>query len=399
MEVFVARHPIFDGAKQVFGYELEFRSGFEAYYGALAERDTVDLMAFVNFGELTAGKMGFINFPRDLLAIHFPILFSRDSMIAGISAQTEPDKEILSRCGELTDLGYTLAIYDFGPDQLDSPFLDLVKMVEVDFAATPAEKRSTICRQVCDRGIQAIARNLETLEEYDEAVRSGYSYFEGEFFTKPVAKPGKRIAANKLTYMQLIRKVNSPALEYQEVASLIERDVSMTYKLLKFMNSAWFGLRFEVRSVQHALVLLGPKEIRRWVSLVAVRSAGEDKPDELILRSLTRAKAAEQVGQLVGKKKEASELFLMGMFSVIDALTDTPMERALNELPLKEEVKAALLGTDGDYRAIYDVVVSYERGDWDLFSRTAEKLGIEEQVIPELFREALKWASQAFREA
>jgi c-di-GMP-related signal transduction protein len=400
MEVFVARHPVFDEKKDVFGYELEFRSGFEAYYQALeAERDTVDLMAFVNYGELVGGKKGFINFPRNLLAIHFPILFARDSVVAGISCQSETDEAVLSRCGELRDLGYTLAVNDLTPDQLDNPLLKLMHLAEIDFARLSPDDRAAICRRAAERGIKTVARGVGTVEEFDDAVAAGYAYFHGEFFAKPVVKPGRQLAANKLTYMQLIREVNDPALEYEDIASLIERDVSMTYKLLKFMNSAWFGLRFEVRSVRHALVLLGPNEIKRWVSMVAVRNTGENKPDELLLRSLTRAKAAEQVGILTGREKEASELFLMGMFSVIDALTDTPMEKALTDLPLKEQIKAALLGEDGTgYRAIYDAIVGYEKGDWDLFSRSAAELSVDEQEFPELFRDALKWAGQALQE-
>jgi EAL and modified HD-GYP domain-containing signal transduction protein len=240
--------------------------------------------------------------------------------------------------------------------------------------------------------------NVETIAEFNEAISAGYSFFHGEFFSKPQVDPNKEIAANKLTYMQLIREVNSPALSYPEIAALVEQDVSMTYKLLKFMNSAWFGLKFEIRSVRHALVLLGPKEIKRWVSLVAVRNAGDDKPDELLLRSLTRAKAAEQVGALVEMKKEASELFLMGMFSVIDALTDKPMEDVLAELPLKEDIKDALLGGEGTYRNVFDVILSYEQGDWELFSSSAAALQIDEGAVPEIFRTSLKWASHALQE-
>ncbi|MCD6304182.1 MAG: HDOD domain-containing protein [Planctomycetes bacterium] len=399
MEVFVARHPVFDSNKEVYGYELEFRRGFDAYYEALeSEKESVDLMAFVNFSELTDGKKGFVSFSRGLLLINFPVLFDHRAMIATIPGDMKVDEEILARCAELKQLGYTLAVNDFTEHLLGSPFLEYATYVGVDFATVSPEVRRELCERLAGWNVQAIARNLATYEEFDEAVRSGYKHFHGEFFSKPLARPNKKIAANKLTYLQLVKEVNAPSLSYDDIANLIERDVAMTYRLLRFMNSAWFGLRFEVRSVKHALVLLGPKEIRRWATMVAVRNTGDDKPEELLLRSLTRAKAAEQIAELANMPKEAPEMFLMGMFSVIDALTDKPMEEILEKLPLKDQIKQALVGGTGVYRNVYDTVVAYEQGDWDLFSTSAAALGIEEAGIPKIFRSSMKWAGEALRE-
>jgi len=399
MEVFVARHPIFDEHKDVYGYELGFRSGFVTYYEALEkDKSAVDLMAFVNFGELTDGKKGFVKFPRNLLAMGFPVLFSSDAMTAGVPGTIDGDPQILAQCRELKSCGYTLAITDFRHEYLDSPLLEFADIAEIDFPETPAAQRPELCRQLSERGIRSLARQVETSEEFDQAVSWGYSYFHGPFFTKPVTRPDNEIAAGKLTYLRLLREVNSPALSYDEIADLVEQDVALTYKLLRFMNSAWFGLRFEVRSVKHALVLLGPKEIRRWVALAAVRSTGEDKPYELLVRSLTRAKAAEQIALLTDLKNKAPELFLMGMFSLIDALTDNPMSAVLAELPLKEAVKEILLEDSGPYKAIHDTLTSYEQGDWELFSTSVEGLGIDENALPPLFRASTKWANDALAE-
>jgi EAL and modified HD-GYP domain-containing signal transduction protein len=399
MEVFVARHPVFDAQKEVHGYELGFRSGFDEYYQALdADKPDADLMAFVNFGELTDGKKGFVSFSRKLLEINFPVLFDSRSLVAGVSAELDCDEEIVARCGELRGLGYSLAINDFAAGYADSPLLNFANFAMVDFATASEASRQTVPSLLAGRNVQAVARNVETPEQYQEAVAAGYACFHGEFFTKPTVRPKREIAANKLTYLQLVREVNSPSLSYDEISTLVERDVAMTYKLLRFMNSAWFGLRFEIRSVKHALVLLGPKEIRRWISLVAVRSTGDDKPQELLLRSLTRAKAAEQIGVLADMEKESSELFLMGMFSVIDALTDSPMEDILEKLPLKDGIKKALTGGAGAYRSVYDAVLAYEKGDWTAFSESAAALRLDEAQVPEIFRSSLKWASQALKE-
>jgi len=399
MEVFVARHPVFDAQKEVYGYELDFRSGFDSYYEALeSDTSSLDLMAFVNFAELTDGKKGFISFPRNLLLMDFPVLFGSESMITCVPAEVDDDEEILSRCRSLKEFGYPVAIDDFTIAHLEGPLLELADMVRIDFAATTPEQREAIRQQLAAGPVQAVARNVETADEFDQAARWGYSYFHGEFFTKPVVRVDEEISANKLTYLQLLREVNNPALSYDEIAALVEQDVALTYKLLRFMNSAWFGLKFEVSSVKHALVLLGPKEIRRWVSLVAVRSTGDDKPLELLVRSLARAKAAEQIGLAVQMEKEASELFLMGMFSLMDALADKPMKEVLEKLPLKEDIKAALLGGTGAYRNVHQAVVSYEQGQWDRFAAAAEALKLDEQQVPELMRKSTVWARQALQE-
>lgn len=400
MEVFAARRPVFDSGKDVYGYELEFRSGFEPYYEALrTRRDAVDLMAFVSFAELTDGKKGFVNFSRDLLLAEFPILFARDSMVAGVPAPLGGDDEIVDRCRDLKNFGYELAIQGFSRDQLDSPLLDLADIVEVDFARTAVEGRAGICRELAGSGVRTLARQIRTSEDAEQALGWGYDYLEGDFFSKPVPHPGRGIPASKLIYLRLLREVSQTELDYDQIAALIGQDVSMTYRLLRFMNSAWFGLRCEVWSVKHALVLLGPEEVRRWAALLAVRNAAEDKPHELLLCSLTRAKLAEHLGTRAGMGQAAGELFLMGMFSLLDALTDIPLPQVLEELPLNENVKEALLGGDGQFGRIRDIVVHYEKGKWDAFSRAVAELKVPEQDVPEMFRKSLTWASQALRES
>ena len=399
MEVFVARQPIFDKDREVFGYELSFRSGFETYYQALqSDTSDVDLLAYVNFGEWTAGKKGFVSFPKELLLMELPILFPSDATVVVLPEPTDPVDETLQRCRELKDYDYTLAIEGPVARLLDNAYLDVADLAIVDFAKTSVEDRQGVYEQLQAKGKKALAQNVETAEEFSQAAAWGYAYFHGEFFARPVVRADQEIAANKLTYLQLLREVNGAALSYDEIAALVEQDVALTYKLLRFMNSAWFGLKFEVNSVRHALVLLGPKEIKRWVSLVAVRSTGEDKPQELLIRSLTRAKASEQIGMLVGMDNHASELFLMGMFSVMDALADKPMDEILQRLPLSEDIKSALLKGEGAYRDVYRAVLAYERGEWDELANAAGVLKLEETELPELYRSALKWAADALAE-
>jgi len=399
MEPYIAEHPVFGKGMEVVAYELDFRAGFREYcQGLETEGPAADPATFLDFAELTNGKRGVVRFPRDLLMVDFPVLFSKDMMVTGVSADLADDEQVLRRCRFLRDHGYVIAVLGLAPAHVDLPVMELAEYGAVDFSAAPGEHKQAVVSALARRGVQALATNLDTSEAFQEALSLGYTLFEGEFFARPIVRPGREIAPRKLTYLRLLREVNNPALSYDEIATLVEQDVALTYKLLKFMNSAWFGLQFKVSSVKHALVLLGPPEIRRWVSLVAVRSVAEDKPEELLVRSLTRAKGAEQIGWAAGMQREAPELFLMGMLSLMDALTDRPMEDVLAKLPLEEQIKTALLGGTGNYRDVFDAVVAYERGDWNALADLLGRFRIDDQEIPGLMRESLTWAREALHE-
>ena len=243
-----------------------------------------------------------------------------------------------------------------------------------------------------------MAKNIDSDEEFEQAQQWGYSFFHGDFFTKPAPSPDGEIAPTKLGHLKLLAEIGRPTLSYDELADVIQADVALTFKLLRFMNSAWFGFSHEIKSIKHALVLLGPAEIRRWVAMATIQSVGADKPNELLLLSLTRAKVAEGLAGDVELTDASTELFLLGMFSVIDALTDTPMPGVLADLPLADPVKQALLKKDGKYRDILELMLAYEAGQWDAFSDIVAKLGLDEQVIPGLFRSGLKWAHEALAE-
>lgn len=396
MGVFVTRQPVFDSGKDVRGYELLFRAGFDSYYDTLdADKATIDLLAFVDFRELTDGKRGFVSFPRSLLLKEFSAHLSSEMVTVGIPDDVEPDEEVLAMCRKLKAAGCELAMDNFVPARRDSPLLELADIVKVDFTATGVVQRRAICEELIATGVKAMARKVATPQEFDQAVGWGYSYFHGSFFSKPVIQVDKEISASKLVQLRVLNEVNQSELPYDDLEDLIKQDVSLTYKLLRFMNSVWFGLRYEVRSIKHALVLLGPKAVRKWASLVVVGRAASDKPRELLLRSLSRARAGELLAPLIGMAAVAPELFLMGMFSVIDALMDMPMIDVLGRLPLNKSIKGALLAGEGPFGLVLDTIVAYEQGEWERFSSCAQTLGLDEGLVPDLLTTSLQWANHA----
>lgn len=400
-QVSVARQPIFDGAKGVVGYELLFRSGFENYYQSLdADKSSIDVIAnsyfVVGFDDLTGGKKWFINFTRNLLIKGVAALLPREKVVIEVLEDVKPGPEVLDACRTLKSAGYVLAMDDFVLKDQSSPLLDLADIVKVDWTATTPQEREVICPSLLKRGIQVLAEKVETLEEFDQARSCGCGYFQGYFFSKPVIHRGTEIPGNIAAYMRLMEQASKPEISYEEVETLIRQDIALSYKLLRFLNSAWFGLRCKIDSIKHALVLLGPVEFRKWLSLVSLKHLTTDKPEELVLNSMARARVCEQIGSIIGPESRQSELFLTGMFSHIDSLTDMTLEDALARLPLNDDIKRSLMGEPGPLTNVLDTVKSYEQARWHEFAAQAANLPIDEEVVPGIFSDSWKWARDAF---
>ena len=396
MDAFVATHPIFDRLAKVYGYDLAFRSGFDEFYEIATLQDAkVELRLAGNFAELAGHGKAHVAFSRDLLRRKLPALLPAEELTVGMPADLPAEGPLVEFCRELSEEGYELAIDDFEPGRMDSPYLEFADIVSVDTTAVSQAGQQDICRRLPSRGIRTLAKYVDSAEAFDRALEMGYWYFEGNFFRKPVLQPGKEIATSKLSYMRVLNEVNRPELPYADLEALIKQDVAMTYKLLRFINSAWYSLRSKIESIHHALVLLGPAEVRAWASLLVLREAGQDKPEELFRRSLTRAKVAEGLAPRVSIPCKGPELFLMGMFSLVEALTDVPIARVLENLPLGDDVKAALLKGDGRFSPILEVILSYEMGWWESVTSMAGSLGFDEEILPDLFSESRKWADGA----
>ncbi|MBN1942055.1 MAG: HDOD domain-containing protein [Phycisphaerae bacterium] len=400
MEIHCARNPIFDQQRNVFGYDLNFRSGFQDYYDHLDPRNTSDPIPFFKFRELTDGRRGFVTASRELVLNLNTSVFPKGLITLAVPEDLPPESDVLDACKRLKNAGVILAKNHVRPDEADSPLLDLLDVARLDYRSVPEEERRIVHEVLREKRVKTLAAGLTSAEEYEDAAANEFHLFQGEFFFRPATAPQGEIHTNKLTYLRVMNEVFKPSLLYDELAGLIEQDVSMSYKLLKFINSAWFGLKYEIKSIKHALVLLGPQEIKRWLSIAVVRDTGQDKPYELLLRCLSRAKLAEQIGeQLPGFSRRASELFLMGLLSGIDALIDQPMNVVLEGLPVSPSIKSALLGERGGLRDVYDVILAYETGRWGDFSETAGVIRLDESAMPDMTAAALKWGNNILSES
>lgn len=397
MEVLAARFPVFDVQKNVYGYELSYEGSLDNYYQIVkVEKKDTDLSAFIRLADMLGSKKGFVDFSYQQLISQFPLLFDRDTIVICLKADMQVDPDVIEICSDFKHQGYQLALNDFTEEHFSNPLLRLVDLVMVDFQAMDSEVRQKLCRKCSDCCVAVYGRNLESEEHFNQARGEGFLLFGGEFFTRPTVKPqSDAIAPNKVVALQLLNEANQPDLSLEEIAKLIQRDVGLTYTLLQLVNSIWFGLRHKVMSIQHALILLGPREVQRWASMVALYSVGSDKPGALLELALMRARFAESLALLKGMKSQCQELFLLGMFSVVDAILDRPLENILNDVALGDNIKQALLNNKGPYAVLYKTMLAYEHGLWVLFSDLAAEQKIDVNAIPQLHRSALDWSQKA----
>jgi c-di-GMP-related signal transduction protein len=302
MEVFVARQPIFDIQQKVFAYELLFRVGKETSFSGLdgdeATSEVICRSFFaIGMDAMTGGKRAFINFTGNLLLSEIPLLLPKEIVVVEILENVDPTPEVVEACRRLKKEGYILALDDFVFEPRFKPLLALADIVKVDFTLTKGEERRRVVKMLDNGHLKFLAEKVETREEYNQAVAMGYSYFQGYFFSKPVLLSGKDMASNRIHPLKVLRELNKPEIEFPTIEKLVLQDIAMTYQLLKFINSASFGFRKEIGSVRQALVLLGRKELMKWVSLIALRSVSKGKTDELIVVCMIRARFGELIGQ------------------------------------------------------------------------------------------------------
>jgi len=398
MENFVARQPIFDIHQKVYAYELLFRSGLENYFGAVdgdQATSQVIVNSFLLFGieELTSGAKAFINFTKSTLVKEYALILPREYLVIEVLENVEPDEEILGVCRKLKEGGFLLALDDFVYAPKYQPLLDLADIVKVDFLISDQDERTRLAATLIPRGIKLLAEKVETVDEFQEAVRLGYSFFQGYFFSKPVIVSRKDIPGYKLNLLRLLKEANQPDIDFDILTDMIQSELTISFKLLKLVNSSAYSPRSKITTIKHALTYMGENDFRKWASLLTLTGIADDKPAELVVSSLVRAKFAEALAELSNQAHRASDFFLMGLFSQLDAIVGRPLKEILAEIPLADDVAEAILG-QGGLKNFFKLVVAFEKGQWSALPGLAAALGLDEARIPQAYYQALQWPQQ-----
>jgi EAL and modified HD-GYP domain-containing signal transduction protein len=308
----------------------------------------------------------------------------------------QPGDEVVAACRSLAADNYVLALDDFMDEPKWQPLIPTVRFLKVDFRLADHALRRSIAQRYLPKGIQMLAEKVETEQELQEARNLGYSYFQGYFFCRPTMVSGRDIPAGRATCLRLLQECADGELDYAEIEKTFTADPALTYRLLRFLNSPMLTLRAEIHNVRQAISLLGEREFRRWVAIVALVMMAGNKPAELVRTALTRAYFCEELARPLRLSSHSADLFLMGLLSTTDALLDRPMPQILSELSLSSAIRGALDGGGSIFDDVYASVLAYEKGDWNTLSAISKKGGYQESAIPECFVAASKRALAVF---
>jgi c-di-GMP-related signal transduction protein len=270
----------------------------------------------------------------------------------------------------------------------------------VDYRAAGKFDRMFLARKLKKYGLKALAEKVETQEEFQEAVGLGYELFQGYFFEKPLMLKGRDPAGVKQNYLRILQEIHSPTVDFSQLEEIFKLEIALTYKLLRYVNSAFYQKASRIESIQQALLIMGDEGVRKWVTLVAVPEFAKGKPNELAVTAIQRARTCELLAPLAGLSHRQTDLFLMGMFSLLDALMDRPLETLLEGLHLAPDVRRSLLDppdADNPLSNLYHLTLGLEKADWPLVWQAADRLSVRHEDVAEVYLEATKWADAVMR--
>jgi len=397
MDIFIARQPIFSRHKKLFGYELLHRGSLDNIFsGTDGDRATSNLVVntFLNIGldKLVSSKWALINFTEQHLLNKTALTLPASKIIVEILEHVPPTPEIIEVCTELKEKGYTLALDDFVFAEKFEPLIDLADIIKIDFLDQSLPQIKQVKERLKERQVKFLAEKIETYAQFDAARKMGFSFFQGYFFSQPEVLKNKEIPSSKINLLSLLAEVNKKDVNLDKVEQLIIQDVSVSYKLLRYINSAYYYLQSEVTSIKHALVYLGESGTRQFVSLVATSELSCDKPDELLRTSIIRARLCELLAGCSDQKYDTSELFLLGLFSLLHAMLDMTMVDVLERLPLSENIKEALISRSGPFAIYLDTTIAYENGDWIKCQQLLDELNVSPKEMLSAYLDSVSWA-------
>lgn len=411
MQHYIARQPIFDRQRKVIAYELLFRgSADNAYpYGKdpdLASTQLINDSLFV-FGleKLVGNKKMFVNVPRATLLQGVVNILPAATTVIEIPEDIVVDEALVEACKNLKRAGYLIALDDFTDEAAFEPLVEIADILKIDFVAMDSARREQVVRKYSGRGLKLLAEKVETSEDYKQAIALGFHYVQGYFFSRPEMMTSREIPAIKINYMRFLSEVTRSDLDYAKLEHIIKCEMSLSVKLLRYLNSSVFSWKTQITSIKQALNLLGEVPLKKWALLTSLDGLGEDPaPQELLTISLVRARFCELVGERAGLSHHQMDLFYIGMLSMVDAIMSRPMHELLREFAPPDDICDVLLMSNDrplpssviPLRAVYEMVCAYEQGDWGRVGDLAGGISLPEDQIPSLYHASLDWAHNAY---
>lgn len=402
-DIYLARQPVFDEHMHLYGYELLYRkSGNNRFEGTDDDQATAELLDnffSIGFSRLIEGTRGFVNFSENLLILEAPLMLPPDKLVVEILERVKPDKEVLDVCRKLKRLGYTLALDDFvvGSEREYSKLLSLVDIVKLECSESSLEEKKKFLKKYRNK-VTFLAEKVETIEDFERAKALGFKLFQGYYFSKPSVINARAIGMLSNNLFPILKELRASDPDYVLIASMIEKDLDLSYKLLRLANSVFSGARYTIRSIRQALVRVGTEELTRWFNLLLLRNIKNTDNAELVKSSLIRGEMLALFADITGQEEYEPDFFFTGIFSSIDALLGESMEQIVEQLPLEERVRDALLGEENLLRRPLEAVLSYENARWEEVDEFLSTVHLGRDVFISLYMDALEWQQSTLAE-
>ncbi len=397
MDFYIARQPIFTNHLKVHAYELLYRGTFDTKIHTISgDRATASLLssAFLIEGieKISNFKPCFINFTKELLLKEIPFTFSPRQIVVEILEDVPPEPPVVAVCKKLREQGYTLALDDFVYNRTLLPLIEIADIIKIDIQHTPLDRIEKTLYHLSRFKPKLLAEKVETKAEFEAAMKLGFQYHQGFFFCRPEHLELKEINAVKINLLQMLAELSRGNWSAKELSGIVTRDVALTYKILRYINSSYFYRLQEVTSVSHAIAFLGEHEIRRFALLVIISEIATDKPTELVRLAVIRARFCELLAEASSEKQNHRELFILGLFSTLDAMLDLPITAILEKLPLEKNLHDGLADYSGPYGPYLRFMIAYEQKKKDTCLRALKTIGPINGKIHEMYVKALDYA-------
>jgi len=391
-DIFIGRQPIYDRKLGVYAYELLFRTA-DMNAADITDGDqatsNVIINTFLELGldNIVSNHLAFINLTRSFFVNEHSISLPKDRVVLELLEDIEADDEVVAGVKRLSDQGYTIALDDFIYHESLKPLVKLANIIKIDIMALNRDEVRDHVQALRTHSLSLLAEKVETQEEFDFCMELGFDYFQGYFLAQPKVIRGQRLPNNRLAILKLLGRLQDPDITPQQLEDLIAQDIAFSYRILRYVNSAAFALSRKIESIQQAVVILGLKTIKSWTTMLAM-SQVDNKPSELVVTAMIRAKMAEELA-LAKHFEQPDSYFTVGLFSALDALMDNTMEEILTQLPLADHISDALLQRKGPHGEILSIVLAYERGQWDRI----QPAGLSHAQIRDCYLTAVLWAA------
>lgn len=392
---YIARQPILDRHGRTFAYELLFRSAPEdAFHGESeqATRTTIDNLLLYGLQKLTDGKTAFVNCTLQALNDGLVELLPPRVTVFEVLETIEPSPELAATCMHLKSRGYRIALDDFRWVPGIESLVELADYIKVDFLQSDKDERTDILRRLRGSSAVLLAEKVETQEVFEHALREGFTLFQGYYFCHPQLMTHQDIPANAEAQLELLRNLQQKNLNFQSISKVVERDPAISYRILRLANSAAVGARGEINSVEKALIVLGEDRFRHIAALTIATALSSGRPAEVLRLALARARFCELGAGLTGC--DATEQYLLGLFSLLPAMLQISMEDALATIAFRTEIRNALMGECNADSCLLRWIESYSHGHWSSCDLIANELQIDPDPLQQCAMDAMNWADK-----